>query len=103
MGEDDDGRVERRVGTPPALSVRILVPSGVAELAGPPDLRAAPLIVPVEEGVVDAAAATRRPPPGGEHPLMQPLAGVAERGFEAQAFDGAEAIERDGELLDVGA
>src|SRR4051812_32911280 len=35
MGEDEDRCVERRVGTPRALPLRILVPSGVAELAGP--------------------------------------------------------------------
>src|SRR5918994_4451643 len=40
MGEDEDRCVERRVGTPPALPVRILVPAGVAELPGAHDLGA---------------------------------------------------------------
>jgi len=59
------------------------------------------------EGVVDAAAPTGLadqlvPPPGAEQPLVQPVAGVAERGVEAQAFAGAEPVERDGEELDAG-
>src|SRR6476659_6974088 len=55
MGEDEDRCVERRVGTPRAPPLRVLVPSGVAELPGPHDLGADPTIVPLEEGVVDAA------------------------------------------------
>ena len=42
------------------------------------------------------------PPPGDEHPFVQPFAGVAERRVEAQTFAGAEAVERDGEELDAG-
>ena len=42
------------------------------------------------------------PPPGLEHPLVQPVAGVAERRLEALTFAGAETVERDGEELDAG-
>src|SRR3954451_4434910 len=34
VGQDEDGCVERRVGTPRALPLRVLVPAGVAELPG---------------------------------------------------------------------
>src|SRR5688572_11748768 len=74
MGEDEDRCVERRVGTPRALPLRVLVPSGVAELPSTHDLRADPWIELLGEDVVDAAATTRlvepAPPPGGEHPLV---------------------------------
>src|SRR6266540_5033190 len=74
MSEDEDRCVERRVGTPCALPLRVLVPSGVAELPGTHDLGADPGIVLVDEGVVDAAApAGLPPPPGREHPLVQPI------------------------------
>jgi hypothetical protein len=33
---------------------------------------------------------------------VQPFAGMAERGVVAQAFAGAEPVERDGEELDAG-
>jgi hypothetical protein len=60
-----------------------------------------------QDRVVDAAAAARLadhlvPPPGHQHPLVQPFAGMAERGVVAQAFAGAEPVERDGEELDAG-
>ena len=42
------------------------------------------------------------PPPGGEHPLVQPFAGVAERCVVALTFAGGETVERDGEVLDAG-
>jgi hypothetical protein len=41
------------------------------------------------------------PESGGEHPLMQTLTGVPERGFEGVAFTGAEAIERNREVVHV--
>src|SRR5215207_10177817 len=78
VGEDEDRGVERRVGTPGALPVRVLVPAGVAELAGAHDLGADARVVLLDEGVVDAAAAAGLPPAGGEHPLVQPLPGVTE-------------------------
>jgi hypothetical protein len=106
MGEDEDRCVERRVRTPPALPVRVLVPTGVAELPRTHDLGADARIVQPQEGVVDAAGAARLaaplvPPPGREHPLVQPIASVAERCLAAQAFAGAEAVERDGEVVDA--
>jgi hypothetical protein len=58
------------------------------------------------EGVVDASGAAWladafAPRPGGEHPFVQPFAGMPERLFEALRFAGAEAIERDREELDA--
>jgi hypothetical protein len=48
--------------------------------------------------VVDAAATAGladhlAPPPGGEHPLVQPFAGVAERCVVALTLTGAETVE----------
>src|SRR5205823_3407427 len=56
MREDEDRRVEWRVGTPPAFPLRVLVPAGVTELPGTHDLGADPAIVQLHEGVVDAVA-----------------------------------------------
>jgi hypothetical protein len=83
------------------------VPSGRAELPGPHDLGADPHVEQPQERVVDAGAATGladplAPEPGGEHPLVQPLAGVAERGVLALALAGGEPVEREGQLLDAG-
>jgi hypothetical protein len=41
-------------------------------------------------------------PPGGEHPFVQPFAGVAERCVEALTFAGGETVERDRDVLDSG-
>src|SRR5919109_5191929 len=108
MSEDEGRCVERRVGTPPALPLRVLVPSGGAELPGTHDLGADPRGEQLQERVVDAAGAAgladpRVPPPGDEHPLVQPFAGVAERCVVALTFTGGETVERDGDLLDAGA
>ena len=93
MGEDEDRGVERRVGTPRALPVRVLVPAGVPELPGTHDLGADPGIELLGEGVVDAAAPAGLPPAGGEHPFVQPIPGVTEMQFGALALPGAEAVE----------
>ena len=90
--------MERRVGTPPAFPLRVLVPSGVTELPGPHDLGADPAIVQLHEGVVDAVAPARlaghlAPPLRGELPLMQLSSGVTERCLVALPFTGAEAVE----------
>ncbi len=82
------------------------MPSGVAELPGPHDLGTDPGREQPHEGVIDATAATYLAehlvaPPGGEHPLVQPFAGVAERRVPALTFAGGEAIERDGDELDA--
>src|SRR5215204_4617129 len=100
MGEDEDRRVERRVGTPPALPLRVLVPSGRAELPRTHDLDADPRAMRPRESVVGAAGATGladqlAPPPSGEQPFVQPLARVAERRVEALRLAGAETVERD--------
>src|SRR5579872_2100766 len=105
---EDEGRgVERRVRTPPALPLRLLVPSGRPGLPSTPDLGAVPWAVSLGEGVVDAATTAGladhlAPKSGGEHPLVQPLARVAKGFLEALPFSGAEAVERDGEVVDAG-
>src|SRR5207342_479481 len=88
MGEDEGRCVERRVGTPPTLPLRVLVPSGRAELPGAHDLGADPRIVQSQERVVDAGATAELadhlvPPTGLEHPFVQPVTGVAEWCLEA--------------------
>jgi hypothetical protein len=82
------------------------VPSGRAELPGPHDLGADPRRERPQEGVVDAAATAGLavpfvPPARGEHPLVQPFAGVTERCLLALALAGGETVERDGDLLDA--
>jgi hypothetical protein len=69
------------------------VPSGRAELPGTHDLGADPRIMLLDEGVVDAATTTGLPPPGGEHPFVQPFPGVTEMCVEALTLTGAEAVE----------
>src|SRR5687767_8323725 len=93
MGEDEGRCVERRVGTPRAFPFGVLVPSGVAELVRTHDLGADPGSELLREGVVDAAAATWLPPPGGEHPFVQPIPGVTEMCVGALALTGAETVE----------
>jgi hypothetical protein len=108
MGEHEGGCVERRVRTPPALPFRVLVPPGRAELPGTHDLGTDPVRELPRVRLVGAAA-TARPaehlaaPPGGEHPLVQPFARVAERRLEALRHTGGETVERDREVLDAGA
>jgi hypothetical protein len=58
------------------------------------------------EGVVDPAGAAAladhlAPESGGEHPFVQPLASVTERFLLALPFAGAEAVERDGEVVNA--
>jgi hypothetical protein len=65
----------------------------MAELPGPHDLGADPRIVLLDEGVVDAVATAGLPPPGGEHPLVQPVPGVTEMCVAALTLTGAEAVE----------
>jgi hypothetical protein len=78
----------------------------VAELVRPHYLGADPWCEQLREGVVDAAAAAGPadhlvPPPGGEHPFVQPFAGVAERCVARLTFAGSETVERDGEVVDA--
>jgi len=98
MGEDEDRCVERRVGTPRALPVWVLMPPGEGPLPGTHDLGADPPIMPLQEGVVDATGAAGLadlvvPPPSGEHSFMQPLPGVTEVGVAALTLTSAEAVE----------
>src|SRR4051812_18555928 len=100
MREDEDRRVERRVGAPGALPLRVLVPPGVPELSGAHDLGADfRVVVLADEGVVDSGAAAGLPPVGREHPLVEPVAGVPEMRVAVLAFAGAESVERDREIL----
>jgi hypothetical protein len=67
----------------------------VAELPGAHDLRADPGLEQPREGVIDAAAAAgplAGPPPGGEHPFMQPVAGVTKMSVAALTFAGSETV-----------
>ena len=107
MSEHEYRRMEWRVGPPPARPFGILVPPGIAELSGAHDLGADPVSELPQDGVVDAAAPAGLagqlvPPPGDEHPFVQPVAGVAERRLACHALAGAKAVERDGEELDTG-
>jgi hypothetical protein len=78
------------------------MPSGVAELPGTHDLGADPTTELLREGIVNAAGpAGLAPPPGGKHPLVQLIAGVTEVCVVALTLTGAEAIERDREVLDA--
>src|SRR4051812_18684041 len=106
MCEDEDRCVKRRGGAPCALPIRLLGPPRRAVLPRPPDLRARPHNEKIGEGRGDAASPAgllAGPPPGGEHPLVQPVAGVAERCLAGLTFPRAETVERDGEVLDEGA
>src|SRR4051812_6839426 len=105
MGEHEGRCVERRLRTPPALPLGVLVPARRAELVRAHDLGPDPRAVLLGERVVDTAATARligvAPAPGGEHPFVQPLAGMAERCLPALRLTGAEAVERDGEVVDA--
>jgi len=77
----------------------------VTELTGAHDLGPDPDGELLREGVVDAAAAAltggASPPAGREHPLVQAVSGMAEVKLGALALAGAEAVERDAEVLDA--
>jgi hypothetical protein len=92
--------VERRVRAPPAIPVRVVLPAGRAELVGAHDLGADAVTVALGEGVVDAGGAAGIPEPGTEHPLVQPLARVAERGIGGLRLAGGESVEGDGHVVD---
>src|SRR5215469_11090111 len=104
VGEHEDRRMERRVGAPHALVAGVVLPARRAELAGAHDLGADAGTVHRSERVVGAgtsapAAAHLIPEPGGEHPLVQALACVTERGAGGLTRAGSEAIERDREVV----
>lgn len=79
------------------------MPFAASELASTHDLGADPPIELLDEDVVDAGAAAGLPPLGGEHPLVQPIAGVTEMCVGALSLPGAEPIERDREVVDTNA
>jgi hypothetical protein len=65
----------------------------VAELPGTHDLGADARIVLAGEDVVDAAVAAGLPPPGGEHPFVQPIPGVTKMCVVALTLTGAETVQ----------
>jgi hypothetical protein len=106
----EDRRVEWRVRPPPAAPLLVGADPGPrptlrrAELAPAHDLGADVENVLLGEGVVDTRAATsfanhRAPESGGEHPLVQTLPGVPERGLERETVAGAESVKRDREVM----
>ena len=83
------------------------MPAGIAELPGTHDLGADPLVMQSHQRIVDPAVPAGLtdqlvPPASGEHALVQPVTGVAERLVAAETFAGTESVERDGEELDSG-
>jgi len=91
--------VERRIRPPPAAPLRVVLPAWRAELARAHDLRTDPGSVPLGHRVVDTLGAARlaedfaASEPRGEHPLVEPLPGVAERLVEGQPLSGGEPVE----------
>jgi hypothetical protein len=65
----------------------------VAPLPGTHDLGADSRIVLLHEDVVDAAATSRLPPPGCEHPSVQPVPGVTEMCVGALTLSRAKTVE----------
>src|SRR3546814_19534180 len=56
------------------------------------------------EGMVGAdGPGGLRPEPGGEHPFVKPLAGVAERRFRGLGLAGGKTVARNGKIVDAGA
>jgi hypothetical protein len=83
------------------------MPSWGAELVRPHDLGADSRSEPLRERVINPAAAAGLadhpvPPLRGEHPFVQPFAGVAERCLLSLTLTGAETVKRDGEVVDTG-
>jgi hypothetical protein len=107
MGEHEDGGMERRLLTPPALPLLVGPRSALrAELIASHDLRADARSPGAREGVVDADAPARLALHGvkcaGVHePPHQPDAGVPEGRLEALVGSGTEAIERDGHVVNA--
>src|SRR5688572_8495096 len=98
MGENERWCVERWIRAPPALPLRVLVPSGRAELSRAHDLGADCTRVLAREGIVEAAAPPRLarvlvPPARGEHPFMQSFARMTERCLAALRLTRAETVE----------
>ena len=86
-----------------------VLPARRAELAGAHDLRTDPGSVPVGHRVIETLGAARLAEdfaagePSGEHPLVEPMPGVAERRLEGLPLAGGEPVERDREVVDADA
>src|SRR3954451_13258129 len=99
--------MERRIRAPPALPVGVVLPAGRAELVRAHDLGADAVLVLLGDRVIDAGAAAtleshdRGTEAGCEHPPGQPTGGVAHGGVERLGLAGAEAIQRDGEVVNT--
>ena len=103
--------MERRVRPPPAPPLIVGAdisprPGLRTELAPAHDLRTEPQLDPFGERMVDTDRATdianhRSPEAGGEIPLVQAMAGVAERGVERDALAGPEPVQGDREVVDT--
>src|SRR3954453_16711164 len=107
VGEYEGRRVKRWVRSPPALPVGVVLPARWAELARAHDLGADPRLVLLGERVVDAGGAPRAShdrgtEAGGDHPLVQPMAGVTEGRFECLTVASRETVQRDGEVVNGG-
>ena len=109
MGQDVRRRVERRVVAPPPAPLRIVLPARRAELARAHDLRTDPGSVLDGHRVIDPLGTARlaeeftAAEPGGEHPLVEPMPGMAERRVEGLPLAGGEPVERDREVVDADA
>jgi hypothetical protein len=66
------------------------------------DLGTDALLVLLGEGVVHSGASASAPEASGEHPLVEPLAGVAEGRFGGLWLSCGEAVEGDGQVVDPG-
>src|SRR3954465_11980200 len=107
VGQHEGRRVKRGVRSPPPLPVGVVGPARWAELARPHDLGADPRLVLLGKRVVDAGGAPRASQDrgteaGGDHPLVQPMAGVTEGRVECLALAGRETIQRYGEVVNAG-
>ena len=109
VGQDVRRRVERRVVAPPAAPLRIVLPSGRAELARAHDLGTDRGAEPFGHGVIETLGAARlaedlaASEARGHHPLVESMPGVAERGVEGLPLAGGEPVERDREVVDADA
>src|SRR5690606_429906 len=98
---EHEGRcVERRVASPPAFPVGVVLPAGRAELVGAHDLGADAVTVALSERNVDSRGAAGVPEPGAEHPLVQTLTRVAERCIERLRLTRGEAVKGDRHVVD---
>jgi hypothetical protein len=112
VGQHEDGRVEWRIRSPPAAPFLVGADGGPwtavwrAKLASTHDFGADVNSMTTGEDVVNTGAATglanhRMPKAGGEHPLVETLAGMPEWRIERGSLAGAEPVEGDREVMHV--